>query len=62
MKHTKEELRQWQALPLPIKIKMTGSRIRGWVHEYGEVRYASRIMPVGLCHISIGLATFDNVG
>lgn len=36
MKHTKEELRQWQALPLPIKIKMTESRIRGWVHEYGE--------------------------
>lgn len=36
MKHTKEELRQWQALPLPIKIKMTETRIRGWVHEYGE--------------------------
>ena len=36
MKHTMDELRQWQALPLSIKIKMTETRIRGWVHEYGE--------------------------
>ena len=35
-KHTREELRQWQALPLSIKIRMTEQRIRDWVHEYGE--------------------------
>ena len=36
MKHTMDELRQWQALPLNVKIKMTEARIRGWVNEYGE--------------------------
>lgn len=36
MKHTRDELRQWQALPLSIKIRMTQQRIRDWVHEYGE--------------------------
>lgn len=36
MKHTMEELRQWQALPLSIKIRMTETRIRMWVDEYGE--------------------------
>lgn len=35
-KHTEEELRQWQALPLDIKINMTCSRIRAWIREYGE--------------------------
>lgn len=35
MKHTNEELRQWQALPLDVKILMTKARIRGWVNEYG---------------------------
>ena len=35
-KHTLDELRQWQALPLPIKVRMTETRIRGWVDEYGE--------------------------
>lgn len=35
-KHTLAELKQWQALPLSIKIRMTETRIRGWVHEYGE--------------------------
>ena len=34
--HTLEELRLWQALPLGVKIKMTATRIRGWVNEYGE--------------------------
>ncbi len=36
MKHTKDDLRLWQALPLSIKIRMTQERIRNWVNEYGE--------------------------
>ena len=35
-KHTLQELQQWQALPLNIKIRMTKDRIRQWVNEYGE--------------------------
>ena len=35
-KHTKEELRQWQALPLSIKVRMSMERIRMWVREFGE--------------------------
>ena len=35
-KHTKEELLQWQALPLNVKIKMSCTRIRAWVDYYGE--------------------------
>ena len=35
-KHTKEELRQWQALPLSVKVLMTKERIRQWVNEFGE--------------------------
>ncbi len=36
-KHTLDELRQWQALPLSIKVRMTETRIRGWVNEYGNL-------------------------
>lgn len=36
VKHTGEELKQWQSLPLDVKIQMTKSRIRAWVKEYGE--------------------------
>ena len=36
MKHTKQELIQWQNLPLNIKILMTKERIRNWINEYGE--------------------------
>ena len=36
MKHTNEELKQWQALPLNVKVEMTKARIRAWVKEYGE--------------------------
>lgn len=36
MKHTYDELRLWQALPLSIKIRMTEERIRMWVKEYTE--------------------------
>ena len=35
-RHTADELRQWQALPLEVKIGMTKTRIRQWVNEYGE--------------------------
>lgn len=35
MKHTMDELRQWQALPLSIKVRMTETRIRAWVDAYG---------------------------
>ena len=35
-KHTEDELRQLQALPLDIKISMTCSRIRAWIREYGQ--------------------------
>lgn len=34
--HTMEELKQWQALPLSIKVKMTKARIRDWVNAFGE--------------------------
>lgn len=35
-KHTYDELRQWQSLPLNVKVGMTKQRIRDWVREYGE--------------------------
>lgn len=35
-KHTIEELKERQALPLDLKIKLTMTRIRAWVNEYGE--------------------------
>ena len=35
-KHTIQELYQWQALPLNIKVRMTAERIRNWVNEFGE--------------------------
>ena len=35
-KHTLDELRQWQMLPLEVKIAMSRERIRAWVNEYGE--------------------------
>ena len=34
-KHTAEDLRQFQALPLGVKVAMTKSRIRGWINEFG---------------------------
>lgn len=34
--HTKEYLRELQALPLDLKIKLTQQRIREWVNYYGE--------------------------
>lgn len=35
-KHTMEDLRLMQALPLDIKIAMTKRRIRDWINYYGE--------------------------
>ena len=34
-KRTKDDLRQLQALPLPIKVKLTKRRIQEWINEYG---------------------------
>lgn len=36
MKHSIEELRQWQSLSLNVKILMTKARIREWIKTYGE--------------------------
>ena len=35
-KHTESDLWQMQSLPLSAKIRMSESRIKGWVDEYGE--------------------------
>lgn len=35
-KHTAEELKQWQALPLNVKVLMTKRRIHDWVMNYGS--------------------------
>ena len=35
-RHTAEELKQWQALPLEVKVGMTMTRIRQWVNEFCE--------------------------
>ena len=35
-RHTIEELYQWQALPLGVKVRMTKARIRDWVETWGE--------------------------
>lgn len=34
--HTMNDLRQYQAMPLPVKVAMTKTRIRAWVNEYGS--------------------------
>lgn len=33
--HTINELKQLQAMPLPVKVAMTQNRIRAWVNEFG---------------------------
>lgn len=35
-KHTIDDLRMMQALPLSVKVRMTETRIRQWVQHYGE--------------------------
>lgn len=40
-KHTRDELKQMQALPLNIKIKMTQQRIRDWYNYWGGDVYQS---------------------
>lgn len=35
-KHSENDLRQMQSLPLGAKVRMTENRIRWWVDEYGE--------------------------
>lgn len=46
-KHTIQELKQWQALPLSIKVLMTQERIRNWVREYDYSRQSGLIMVSG---------------
>ena len=36
MRHTIDELRIRQALPLDVKLRMTQQRVREWVEEYGS--------------------------
>lgn len=36
MKHTKEELKELQSLPLATKVELTKQRIKEWVDHYGE--------------------------
>lgn len=36
MKHTAEDLKMMQALPLDMKVQLTKDRIRSWVNTYGE--------------------------
>lgn len=59
MKHTRQELAQWQALPLNIKVRMTQQRIRDWVREYGEngvyVSFSGGKDSTVLLHIARGL-------
>ena len=33
--HTINDLRQMQAMPLPVKVALTQTRIRAWVNEFG---------------------------
>ena len=35
MKHTRDELKQYQSLSLESKIYMTATRVKGWINEYG---------------------------
>ena len=35
-RHTLQELKQWQKLPMNIKVAMTAERIRAWVQYFGE--------------------------
>lgn len=41
-KHTMEELYQWQALPLSVKILMSQERIRNWYNAFDGQVYVSR--------------------
>ena len=33
--HTMQDLKQFQAMPLPVKVALTKTRIRSWVNEFG---------------------------
>jgi len=64
-KHTLQELKQWQALPLSVKVLMTCTRIRGWVHEYGEdgvyVSFSGGKDSTVLLHLVREVCGFKNV-
>jgi len=41
--HSLDDLRQYQALPLSVKILMSKNRIRKWVNEYGAENVCVRM-------------------
>lgn len=55
-KHTMQELYQWQALPLNIKVLMTAERVRNWVNEFGEV--VTDYAAMGQCENQMSFADF----
>ena len=70
-RHTKEDLKMLQALPLNLKIRLTEDRIRAWVHEFGEegvcVSFSGGKDSTVLLHIVRNLypkvkAVFSNTG
>ena len=70
-RHTKEDLKMMQALPLNLKIRLTEDRIRAWVHEFGEegvcVSFSGGKDSTVLLHIVRNLypkvkAVFSNTG
>ena len=70
-RHTKEELRYMQSLPLDLKIRLTEDRIRAWVDKYGEngvcVSFSGGKDSTVLLHIVRSLypevrAVFSNTG
>lgn len=71
MKHTAEDLKLMQALPLDMKVRLTKDRIRSWVNEFGEdgcyVSYSGGTDSMVLSHIVKSLypeipAVFSDTG
>lgn len=70
-RHTKEELRYMQSLPLDLKIRLTEDRIKAWIDMYGEngvcVSFSGGKDSTVLLHIVRNLypdvrAVFSNTG
>ena len=70
-RHTKEDLKMMQALPLDLKVRLTEDRIRAWVYEFGEdgvcVSFSGGKDSTVLLHIVRNLypnvkAVFSNTG
>lgn len=70
-RHTREELKYMQSLPLDMKVKLTEDRIRAWISKYGEdgvyVSFSGGKDSTVLLHIVRNLypdvrAVFSNTG